>query len=151
MKLSSRSCHAARILLELARQTGQEPLQASVLSARLAVSVKFIEKIIRPLKRAGLIEGVRGANGGYVLRRHPGEISLAGILEIMEGGVFRTACCEGPEDCSLVAGCGPGSVWSDLSLHLERELSAVTLADLLGERQAGCPLVGRLRDKGLRP
>ena len=140
MKLSAPSCHAVQVLLELARGRQRPPLQASWLSGRLGVSVRFIEKIIRPLKEARLVASVRGAAGGYTLCRSPEDIRLAEIVSVMDGGFFRAQCCEGDERCGQAEVCRVGRLWSNMARLLEREMTRVSLADLLAEPVPDCPL-----------
>ena len=139
MKPTARTCHATRILLELAHHGQQPPLRASRLSVAMGISIKLLEKIVRPLKAAGLIKSVRGATGGYVLGREPARITLADILTTMEGAVFRPQCCETDADCLLMEGCPTGSVWVGIARHMEEKFRATTLADFMREPGQRCP------------
>jgi Rrf2 family protein len=93
MKLSARSRYAARLLLELAQHAGAAPIKASYLAERTGISVQFIEQIIKPLKKGGLVHSLRGASGGHSLAVEPQDVTLARIVEIMEDGISLTKCC----------------------------------------------------------
>lgn len=139
MKPTARTCHATRALLELAHHGRSEPMRASALCVRMGISCKLLEKIVRPLKEAGLVKSVRGATGGYVLALPPQEISLGRILCVMEGAVFTPQCCETDSDCQLIMGCPTGRVWVEISRQIEESFNATSLADLMSTPKEGCP------------
>lgn len=133
MKLSARARYAARLLLELAATDDGQPIRSAALSERTAISVQFIEQIIRPLKKAGIIDSVRGAAGGYLLKRPAAGISLGEIVRIMEGGIKLAECCATPENCERASKCKTRDAWARASKALEEELDAVSLTDLLDD------------------
>ena len=114
-------------------------MRASMLSVTIGISIKLLEKIVRPLKDAGLVHSVRGATGGYVLGRPPAQITLADVLTSMEGAVFKPQCCEADADCPLMEGCPTGSIWTDIARHLEQKFRATTLADFMVQPRENCP------------
>ena len=72
-------------LLELALNRENTPLQAKVIAQRQEIPARFIEQILQALKQAGVVRSLRGAQGGYSLTQDPGDISLANIVEAMNG------------------------------------------------------------------
>lgn len=131
MKLSARTRYATRLLLDLALHQDTQPLKASQLSENTAVSVQFIEQIFKPLKQAGFIRSVRGASGGHLLAVEPQSITLGGIYRAMEGSFTLAECCEEPQTCTRAHGCPTRSAWAHIANALEREMDAITLADLM--------------------
>ena len=75
------------VALELAMQPSQEPIQARVIAKRQGMPLRVLEHVLTSLKRAGLIESTRGAHGGYRLRKSPAELSLAQIVEALDGPI----------------------------------------------------------------
>ncbi|PKN06741.1 MAG: hypothetical protein CVU73_15210 [Deltaproteobacteria bacterium HGW-Deltaproteobacteria-8] len=139
MKPTARTCHATRILLELAHHGDCHPMRASELSVIIGISGKLLEKIVRPLKGAGLLKSLRGATGGYILGRPAQTITLADILTTMEGAVFKPQCCEADIDCLLIEACPTGSIWGDIARQMEQRFRAITLADLMTDSREACP------------
>ncbi|MDQ7834994.1 MAG: Rrf2 family transcriptional regulator [Humidesulfovibrio sp.] len=139
MKPTARTCHATRILLELAHHGDSPPMRASELSVIIGISGKLLEKIVRPLKTAGMLKSLRGATGGYILGRTPQTITLADILTTMEGAVFKPQCCEADIDCLLIDGCPTGNIWSGIARQMEQRFQAITLADLMVDSREACP------------
>lgn len=131
MKLSARSRYATRLLLDLALHDDDTPLRTTVLSESTGITVQFIEQIIRPLKKAGLIQSKRGATGGHILDRDPKSVSVGEIVRIMEGGINLTDCVTDKSICARSATCRTRKVWTRASKVLEEELDSITLADLM--------------------
>lgn len=71
--------------IELARQDRSIPLQAKIIAQRQGIPSRFIEQILQHLKQAGIIRSLRGAQGGYTLAQHPNQISLADLVNSMNG------------------------------------------------------------------
>lgn len=134
MKLSAKTRYAARVLLDLARHDKAVPVPATRLSQHTGVSVQFIEQILKPLKQAGFTTSTRGAGGGHCLAKRPTEITLADVVCLMEGGIQLTLC--GSEDktiCDSRDFCVTRTAWVKVSECLTRELSNITLQDLLDD------------------
>ncbi len=90
MKLSTRSRYGTRMLLDIAENSNGRPVSVSEVSARLGVSVKYLEQLIRPLKRGGYLASVRGPKGGHMLTRRPEEITVGEVVRLLEGGINLT-------------------------------------------------------------
>ncbi|WP_084604867.1 RrF2 family transcriptional regulator [Desulfonatronum thioautotrophicum] len=131
MKLSARSRYATRILLDLAEHTEDRPLCASAISEKTDISVPFIEQILRPLKKAGYIKSVRGAYGGHIFLKDPACITLGDIVRTMEGDIKISQCSSNPNICERSGDCRTRIAWERISQTMERELDAITLADLM--------------------
>jgi Rrf2 family protein len=71
--------------IELARQDGSVPLQAKVIAKRQGIPSRFIEQVLQHLKQAGIVRSLRGAQGGYTLAQDPSQISLADLVNSMNG------------------------------------------------------------------
>ena len=133
MKLSTRSRYGTRILLELARQSDENPVQVGVISQQQEIPVKYLEQLIRTLKKAGFITSVRGAKGGYNLSRKPETISLGAIVRLFEEQHELVKCISSPEVCEMVDDCRVRWAWKEATEALYERLDAITIADLLCE------------------
>lgn len=137
MKLSAKARYAVRILLDLAMREGDGPVRTADISERTGVSVRFIEQILKPLKKAGLVQSTRGAAGGYVLSARPEDISLARIIRIIEGGLCLTQCCENPKNCHRSPTCRSHRAWVRVTQVMEAELEGITIKDLHDDAPMG--------------
>lgn len=131
MKLSTRSRYGTRILLELARQQGNSPVQVSEISKRQGISVKYLEQLIRTLKQADLVKSVRGPKGGHLIAKPPETITLGHIVRLFEGQVDLVECVSSPEVCQIADDCKVRQAWKDATEVLYEKLDATTIADLI--------------------
>jgi Rrf2 family protein len=130
MKLSTRSRYGTRILLELARHYDDGPVQIGEISRRQGISVKYLEQLIRPLKKAKLVTSVRGPKGGHMLAKLPEEITLGQIVRLFESQSVLVECVSCPEKCSMSDDCQVRLAWKEATDVLYQSLDATTISDL---------------------
>jgi Rrf2 family iron-sulfur cluster assembly transcriptional regulator len=131
MKLSTRSRYGTRLLLDMAQHYNQGPVQLGDIARRQDISVKYLEQIIIPLKKAHLIETRRGPKGGHVLAKPPAEITVAEIVTLLEEGVSLVECTEHAEVCGRADTCPTRLIWKEASQAMFNSLNSITLADLV--------------------
>ncbi|HEX9882991.1 MAG TPA: Rrf2 family transcriptional regulator [Desulfobaccales bacterium] len=131
MKLSTRSRYGTRLLLDMAQHYNQGPVQLGDIARRQEISVKYLEQIIIPLKKAHFIESVRGPKGGHILARPPAEITVAEIVALLEDGTSLAACTERAEVCGRSNTCPTRLIWKEASQAMFNTLKSITLADLV--------------------
>ena len=132
MKLSTKSRYAARLMVNLAWNYEKGPVQLNEIARREDISEKYLSQIVITLRGAGLIQSVRGARGGYLLGRKPAEISLADIVEVMEGGLSIVNCLVEESRCDRSESCITRYVWDKVSLAVRKTLEEITLEELAG-------------------
>lgn len=137
MRISTTAHYASRLLAHLAMSDSDKPVPAAALSDSTGISVKFIEKIIRPLKSAGFVRSVRGASGGHMLCIRPEDVTLGQVLRVVEGGVQPPQCC--PDHMCGEHDCAARSAWNNVTRALEQTLESITLADLMKENLNSYP------------
>lgn len=138
MRISTTTHYASRLLLDLALNADLAPIPASRLAANTGIPVKFVEKIVRPLKAAGYIKSVRGAMGGHYLNCRPDDITLGSVVRLMDGGIRLSQCSSDDPRCSKCHDCRTREIWRAVTEKLEQELDSITLADMLGGHRPGC-------------
>ena len=131
MKLSTKSRYASRLMIRLAMEDGSDPLQLNEISRQENISEKYLSQIVIPLRRAGLIESVRGARGGYKLSKANSDISLLDVVNAMEGGIEIVHCLKDDELCDRTSSCTTYQVWDDVTRAMENTLARYTLDVLL--------------------
>jgi Rrf2 family protein len=123
-------------MLDMAQHYNEGPIQLGDIAKRQDLSVKYLEQIIIPLKKAGYIDSVRGPKGGHVLAKSPEEINLGEIVALLEETTSLVACIEEPEVCERADTCPTRLVWKEVSEAVFEKLKAVTLADLVERAKA---------------
>lgn len=132
MLVSTRGRYALRVMVDLAEHSDGKYLAMKAVAERQEISLKYLEKILRLLVSANLVEGVHGKGGGYRLTRAPQEYSVREILQLTEGSLAPVACLEcGAQECSRAAQCRTLPMWTELNRLVNGYLESVTLADLM--------------------
>ena len=131
MKLSTRSRYGTRMMLDLAKHFGDGPVQISEISKRENLSVKYLEQLIIPLKKAGFIKSVRGPKGGHMLNRDADRITVGDIVRILEGGIDLCNCVENPESCERKEYCLTRNIWEEATKAMVDKLDSVTLSAII--------------------
>jgi Rrf2 family iron-sulfur cluster assembly transcriptional regulator len=131
MKLSTRSRYGTRLMVDLARHGNDKFVQLKDVSRRQGISLKYLEQIVIPLKRAKYLVSARGAGGGYKLSRSPEAITVGEIVALLEGGKNITLCSTKPEVCDRASFCLTRSLWMETAEVLFAKLNSVTLSDLI--------------------
>ncbi len=131
MKLSTKSRYGTRLILDMVQHNDGTAVQLSEIAKRQDISVKYLEQIIIPLKKANYIKGIRGARGGYVLEKSPNDISVGEIVALMEGGETICECTENPKSCKTAKTCMTRQMWIDAAKAMFDKLNSISFADLL--------------------
>ena len=134
MKLSTRTRYGTRALLDLALHWGKESVQLKDIALRQDISLHYLEHLIAPLVGAGIIRSTRGARGGVQLIRHPREIRLSEVVQLLEGSITPAECIGNPKSCPRSDLCATRDVWSEMKKAMDAILESTTLQDL-AERQ----------------
>jgi len=100
--------------------------------------LKYLEQIIRPLKKAGYVKSFRGAKGGHILNKPPGEVTVGEVVALLEGGKTLVNCDNDPEVCDRVDSCVTRYIWMEAATAMYARLAAITFADLLSMNAKGC-------------
>ena len=122
----------ASVVLTVLASDPAAVLSASELAERAGLEVPTVAKLLKPLAQAGLVEGFRGANGGYRLARDAADISLVEIVEAMEGPLGMTECSVHAGQCGIEDSCGVRANWRRINDVVADALRGVSLAQMLG-------------------
>jgi len=139
MRLSTRSRYGVRMMFEFALKFNQGPVFLKEVATMQGISFKYLSKLVIPLKSAGLLQSVRGANGGYMLAKHPSEITIRMIVEKLEGDVSLVECTENPNVCRRNVDCVARTIWKKADEAIMQVLDNITLQDMVDEyKQSSC-------------
>lgn len=131
MRLSSLADYAVVMMSAAARHCGQAKINATTLSAETGIPLPTAQKLVSRLAAAGLLESSRGTGGGIRLARPPATISLADVIEAVEGPIAMTACAEhGAHDCTLEPECRVKPHIAAVNGAVRGALAGVSLATL---------------------
>ena len=128
MRLSSKSQYGLKACFILAQNYPERCVSASVLEKEIAVSSKYIEKIMRMLSGQGIVSAERGVSGGYRLTRAPEEITIGDVARALEDNMEIADCIT-----STCEKCATGAVWRKLYAGINAVLDSMTLQSMLDD------------------
>ena len=136
MKLTKKTRYGARLLLDLAQHQDKGAVQMSGISIRQNISVKYLEQIIRPLKKGKFVKSIRGPKGGHMLAKKPENISLGDITRLFEEQSELVDCISEPENCPKSDDCVVRLAWQKATNALYKELDSISIANLLESKKS---------------
>lgn len=125
MRLSTKGKYGVQAMFELAMHGSNSPLSLKAIAERQGLSEHYLEQLASPLRKAGLVHSVRGAQGGYQLARPANQITVGEVLRVLEGPIEFAELDEAKPDCPVQ------SVWTKVTDAMCDVLDKTTLADLV--------------------
>ncbi len=131
MRLSSLADYAVVMMSAAARHCGGSRINAAVLADETGIPLPTVQKLVSKLSAAGLLRSVRGAGGGFKLARPAAAVTLADIIEAVEGPIAMTSCVEsGKHDCGMEGACRVQPHWPVVNQAVRGALANIPLTSL---------------------
>ena len=150
MMFSTKAEYGVRVMVELARRPGAEPVSLAEIAEHDGLPLAYLEHLVARLRKAGLVDSRRGSRGGYLLARPAREISMAEVVEALEGSIAPIECISQDPDGTVVCSrrahpeqpCPTKFLWTRVQTSIVRTLQDTTLQDLVmqGDPVGGSPL-----------
>ena len=134
MRLTTKGRFAVTAMVDLSMRQTRGPVTLAAISERQRISLSYLEQLFGKLRRAKLVNSVRGPGGGYCLARPTGGISVAQIITAVDEPMDATQC-GGKENCIDDRRCVTHDLWATLNEKMNDYLSSVTLADVVSHQQ----------------
>ncbi len=142
MMFSTKAEYGVRVMVELARRAGREggdPVPLAEIASHDGLPLAYLEHLVARLRKAGLVDSRRGSRGGYMLARPSSEITMAEVVEALEGSIAPIECISEAADGSIVCSresdanhvCPTKLLWTRVRFSIVRTLRETTLADLV--------------------
>ena len=134
MRLTTKSRYGTRLIIDLAKNANNGPVSLGEISQRQGISLKYLEKLIKMLKQAGIVNSKRGPFGGYSLARPTSDISIGDIVRVLEGTESITDCSEkeiGCKGCDKSRSCAAQEVWIKASEAMFKTLDSFKVESLM--------------------
>ena len=134
MLVSQKSQYALRAVFELTKRLGQGPVKIAQIAQIQAIPTRFLEVILSQLKQGGFVESRRGNEGGYMLARKPGNLSVGEVIEFVQGPVGPIDCISGSSkagECPLYGGCVFMSMWQEVKDAISIVYDKTKFSDLV--------------------
>ena len=131
LRLSKLTDYGIVLLAQIARSGAGDVHSAKNLSGETGLPLPTVEKLLKQLQRVGLVVSKRGPKGGYTLVKSSDEITLANIIELLQGAVALTECTdESNSICDVVSSCCVRGHWPLINQVVRSAFNSVTLRDL---------------------
>ncbi|HHV80802.1 MAG TPA: Rrf2 family transcriptional regulator [bacterium] len=137
LRLSTKTRYGLRAIIDLAKYYGKGPVMARAIAEEEGISENYLEQIMDPLKKSGLVRSVRGARGGFVLAKPPGNIRVKEVIEALEGPVLLVDCLYDPNLCERSKSCIARLFWERLRDNIVDFLNSWTLEDFISKGYSG--------------
>src|SRR5579871_6250273 len=155
MMFSTKAEYGVRVMVELARGRADEPVPLAEIAQRDGLPLAYLEHLVARLRKAGLVDSRRGSRGGYMLARPAAQITMAEVVEALEGSIAPIECISQTADGSIVCAreserdhvCPTKLLWTRVRMSVIGTLRETTLADLL----IAPPLAAGAQEIGARP
>ena len=139
MMFSTKAEYGVRVMVELARRAGDDPIPLTEIAEHDGLPLAYLEHLVARLRKAGLVDSRRGSRGGYMLARPPAQITMAEVVEALEGSIAPIECISQGPDGSIVCAreadlphvCPTKLLWTRVRFAIVHTLQETTLAELL--------------------
>jgi len=142
MMFSTKAEYGVRVLVELAARGGASPVPLTEIAEANGLPLAYLEHLVARLRKAELVESRRGARGGYLLARDPAEITMAEVVQALEGDIAPIECITADPDGSIVCSretdpehaCPTKLLWTRVRFSIVRTLQDTTLSELVPKK-----------------
>ena len=135
MKISTKGRYALRMMTDIAENQAKGYVALKDVAERQDISKKYLEQIALRLSQAGMLQAVRGFQGGYMLVKSTDEYTVGQILEVVEGSLAPVTCLEhDPNLCPRCGCCKTLPLWQGLDRLIRNYLDGITLTDVVEGR-----------------
>jgi Rrf2 family iron-sulfur cluster assembly transcriptional regulator len=134
MRLTTKGRFAVTAMVDLSMRQTRGPVTLATISERQHISLSYLEQLFGKLRRAKLVNSVRGPGGGYNLAKPTGSITVAEIISAVDEPIDATQCA-GKENCNDDRRCITHDLWATLNEKMNDYLTSVSLADVVSHQQ----------------
>ena len=138
MRFSTRGRYGVKAMFVLAQHYGQGPLPLNQVAEDQGLSEAYLEQLVGELRKSGLVKSVRGAQGGYLLGKAPGKITVGDVIRVLEGPIAPADCVIDDDTldlCDQAGQCVTRLIWKRVRDSITDVLDGITLADMLVEAE----------------
>lgn len=142
MRIPMKVDYGVRALVDLAQRDSEKPVRTAEIASRQSIPEPYLDQVLTVLNKFGFIRSRRGPQGGHVLARPSGEISLISVVATLEGRGAPLDCIEDASECVLSSTCAQRDVWRDVEEAMNEVLRTTTVGDLAISQRKKTATVG---------
>ncbi|CCQ97596.1 HTH-type transcriptional regulator CymR [[Clostridium] ultunense Esp] len=135
MRLSTRGRYGLKAMFQLALHYGEGPIPLNSIASAQELSENYLEQLVSTLRKSGLLNSVRGAQGGYMLAKSPEDITVGNILRALEGDMAPADCViDNSNGYEKEENCVTKLVWMRMRDSINQVIDSISLQDMLDEQ-----------------
>jgi len=142
VKITSRGRYAVMALVSLSGASRGNPVSLKDISRQEDISELYLQQLFANLRRRKLVKSVRGPGGGFILARHPSQITIGEIIRSAEGKESRVGCRKSGRKCGMIERCRTQNMWDTLEERIDGFLDSITVEDLFRPHGEGAAEAG---------
>ena len=147
MKITTRGRYAVMALVSLAAASRGNPVSLKGIARQEEISEPYLQQLFVRLRRRNLVRSIRGPGGGFVLARHPSEITIGEIIRTAERTRRTVGCRRSGRRCGMIETCATQNMWETLEARIEAFLDSITIEDLFPRRAGAAPAASVAREE----
>lgn len=122
------------MMFELAKNYGSGTMSLKDIAKNQELSETYLEQLIAPLRKAGYVNSIRGAQGGYELSKKPEDIKVGDIIRLLEGPLAPSDCViDGESECARAEYCVTRTIWERIMDSINNVIDSITLRDMVND------------------
>lgn len=133
MKLSTKGRYGLKAMFELSLNQESGPVPLKLIAKKQNISDQYLEQIFSKLRKANLVQSVRGAQGGYLLAKDASNITVGDILTVLEGPISLSDCVLDDDVCENSSICVTKLVWEKMKKGIDEVVNSITLQDMIND------------------
>lgn len=130
MKITTRGRYAVMALVSLASSSRGNPVSLKGIASQEEIPEAYLQQLFVRLRRRNLVKSIRGPGGGFVLARHPSQITIGEIIRTAEGADRTIGCRRSGRKCGMIEKCKTQEMWDALESRMEEFLDSISIQDL---------------------
>jgi len=133
LKLSTKGIYGVMAVLDMAIMHTEGTVALGNIAERRNLSISYLEQLFAVLRKEGIVSGVRGAQGGYMLKDNPYNITVGTVLRALEGSLAPVHCVDGETTCGCNRSddCATKYIWEKIGDSIEEVVDKITLGELV--------------------
>jgi len=142
VKITTRGRYAVMALVSLAASSRGNPVPIQAIARQESIPEPYLQQVFLRLRKKNLVKSVRGPGGGFILARHPSDITVGEVIRTAEGKTARVGCRQSGRQCGMIDRCRTQGMWDALESRIEEFLDSMSLQDLFEDRRPAREEVG---------
>jgi Rrf2 family protein len=134
VKITTRGRYAVMALVSLAESSRGNPVKIQTIASQDSIPESYLQQLFLRLRKKNIVKSVRGPGGGFILSRHPSEITVGEIIRTAEGKQASVGCRQSGRRCSMINKCRTQGMWDALEGKIDEFLDSISLEDLFEKR-----------------